>query len=242
MKRLLLFVVLAGALSAAPVTWVDWISGTTGANGSATGVLDLGGTLVDVNYNGEIAFIQTAGGTNYWTEPNAALRPYTATAGQPTGVDNAPPTPDIIALSQTGSKTLTFSEPIDNLFFAIVSLNGNGYQFDNDFDVVSWGQGFWGCGALDRVEVAGPAYQANAGGVCGTEPHGIIRFTGAVSSITWTSLTNEFWNGFTVGTYGLALPDPPPVNGEIPEPSTWTLALAGAAALAIYRRRTSQRS
>jgi hypothetical protein len=49
-------------------------------------------------------------------------------------VDNAPPTPDIIALSLTGPKTLTFSQPIDNLLFAILSLNGNGYQFDNDFD------------------------------------------------------------------------------------------------------------
>jgi hypothetical protein len=80
-------------------------------------------------------------------------------------VDNAPPTPDIIALSLTGPKTLTFSQPIDNLLFAIL----------------------------------------NAGGICGSEPHGIIRFT-----------------------------------GDIPEPSTWTLALAGAAAVAIYRRRSVQ--
>lgn len=239
MKRLnICAFVLAGVLplSAAPVIWVDWTSGTVGANGSATGVLSLGAETVNVNYTGEVAFIQTTVGTNYWIEPNPSLKPFTATAGTPTGVDNAPPAPDIIALSQTGSKTLTFSQPIDNLFFAIVSLNGNGYQFDGDFDVVSWGQGYWGCGALVKVEVAGPAYQANAGGVCGPEPHGIIRFTGAVSSITWTSLTNEYWNGFTVGTYGLA--DPPP-NGEIPEPGTWSLLLAGTALLGLshWRKR-----
>jgi hypothetical protein len=232
--KLAIMILLCGLpLTAAPVVWTDWTSGTAGTNGSATGVLDIGGTIVDVRYTGEIAFIQTGVGTNYYTEPNAARKPYTATAGSPTGVDNAPPAAEMIALSQTGAKTLTFSQPIDNLFFAVVSLNGNGYQFNNDFDVVSWGQGFWGCGALVRVQVAG-GYQANAGGVCGSEPHGIIRFTGAVSSVTWTSLTNEYWNGFTVGTYGLA---PPPTG--IPEPSTWTMAFGclGAILCKQLRRR-----
>src|SRR5262249_19820920 len=107
--------VRAAAIHAAPpVTWVDWTSGTAGASGSASGVLNLGTSSVAVSYSGEIAFIQTNGGTNYWN-PSA---PYMSAT-----VPNAPPTPDIIALSMASSKTLTFSQPISNLLFAVVSLN-----------------------------------------------------------------------------------------------------------------------
>lgn len=209
---------IAAPSNAAPVSWVDWTSGTAGASGSATGVLNIGESTVDVDYSGEIAFIQTAGGNNYWNPSS----PYISAL-----VDNAPDTTDIIALSRATSKTLTFSVPVQDLFFAVVSLNGNGYRFDQDFEVVGFGPGYWGNGTLTRVELGGGQFQLNGSG----EPHGVIRFTGAVSSITWTSLTNEYWNGFTVGTYGIAPP--------VPEPETWMLMLAGLgiALLAGLRRR-----
>ena len=54
-----------------------------------------------------------------------------------------------------------------------------------------------------------------------------------MSSITWTSLTNEYWNGITVGTYGLA---PPPV----PEPATALLMALGLAALSTAARRRTR--
>ncbi len=221
-KTLLCTAAAAVALSAAPVIWVDWTAGTAGSNGSATGVLDIGGTIVDVTYTGEIAFIQTGVGTNYF---NPATPYISAT------VDNAPPAAEMIALSQATKKTLTFSKPIDNLFFAVVSLNGNGYQFDSDFEIVSTGCGFWGCGGLTKVAVP-DGFQMNS---TGGEPHGVIRFTSAISSITWTSLTNEYWNGFTVGTYGLA-PDP----SAVPEPSTGLL-LASAMGAALFSLRRYRR-
>ncbi|MHB9035901.1 MAG: fibronectin type III domain-containing protein [Armatimonadota bacterium] len=184
-------------LSAAPVSWVDWTSGTAGTSGHATGVLNFDGTIVNVNYSGEIAFIQTNGGANYWNPSS----PYISSQ-----VDNAPTTTDIIALSQATAKTLTFSKPVSGLLFAVVSLNGNGYRFNQDFEIVSTGCGYWGCGGLTKQVNGDGTYQLNGSG----EPHGVIRFTGAVTSITWTSLSNEYWNGFTVGTFGVILDTTPP--------------------------------
>lgn len=222
----------AGAAQALPVLWVDWTAGSAGPSGSASGVIDLGpagadASDVQVGYSGEIGFIQTSGGTNYWTGPN--------TTYQSALVDNRPGTTDIIALSSATAKTLTFSKAVDNLFFAVVSLNGNGYEFNEDFTIVSFGQGFWGNGTLTKQDVGNGKFRLIGSG----EPHGVIRFNRAVSSITWTSLTNEFWNGFTVGTYGLAAtpdPNPPPVT-SIPEPATYAMFGAGLMALALRRWR-----
>ncbi len=187
-------VMMASVASAVPIVWVNWTSGTAGSAGSATGILDIGGEIVTVQYTGEIAFIQTSGGANYWV-PDA----YSTTNSV---VDNPPPTSDIIALSQATSKTLTFSRPIANLLFAVVSLNGNGYSFDQDFQVLGFGPGYWGNGTLTKTNPAPGVYQLNGSG----EPHGVIQFTGAFSSVSWTSLSNEYWNGFTIGVTGLALP------------------------------------
>lgn len=211
---------LAAAPAAAiadPVVWVDWTSGTAGENGVAEGTLTIGAEVVDVDYAGEIAFIQTSGGTNYWSPST----PYESAV-----VDNAPPASDIIALSTASSKTLTFSRAIDNLFFAVVSLNGNGYKFNEDFEIVSSGCGFWGCGGFTKVDNGDGTFSLNS---TGGEPHGVIRFTGAVTDITWTSLTNEFWNGFTVGTYGLA--------DGVPEPGAWALMIMGFGAIGYAARR-----
>lgn len=228
MKRRVLAAAVAMAAAswsatAAPVVWVDWTSGTAGASGSASGMVDLGAPGPDasdiaVSYSGEIAFLQTAGGTNYWTGPS-----YVSPA-----VDNGPGTSDIIALSSATSKTLTFSAPVDNLFFAVVSLNGNGYSFNEDFEILSAGCGYWGCGSLSKT-IVGSEYRLIGSG----EPHGVIRFNRAVTSITWTSLTNEYWNGFTVGTYGAAPP--------VPEPSTVALMALGLLGLAGVARRSRTR-
>ena len=217
----MLMALAVSAVDAVPVIWTDWVSGTPGATGSAEGVISTGTGDITVNYAGEIAFLQTSGGTNYWIPSG----PYVSEI-----VDNAPLSSDIIALSSTTQKTLTFSEPIDNLFFAVVSLNGNGYVFDSDFEVVSFGPGFWGSGTLERVDLGNGQFVTTGSG----EPHGVIRFNQAVSSISWTSQTPEFWNGFTVGTFGSAT--------AIPEPSTTFFLLLGAVLLGIRSCKLHRRS
>jgi hypothetical protein len=208
---------------AAPIAWTDWTSGAAGLSGSASGTLDIGGTIVDVNYSGEIEFSQTAGGINYW---NPAT-PYISAS-----VDNAPPGSDIIALSKMGSKTLTFSHSIDNLFFAVVSLNRNGYQFNRDFEIISSDCGYWGCGNFTKVDMGNGNFQLiSTGGMSvrtETEPHGVIRFAGGVSELTWTTLRNERWNGFTVGGTG---------SIGSPEPASFVLMLIGLGLVPVVSRR-----
>jgi hypothetical protein len=210
------------ALAANTVTWVNWTSGTAGASGSASGTIDLGAPGPDaadisVSYSGEIAFIQTNNAGTYYYVGNPS--PYVSAA-----VANAPATADIIALSSATPKTLTFSAPIDNLFFAVVSLNGNGYRFNEDFTIESFACGYWGCGTLTKQDNGDGTFTLVGSG----EPHGVIRFNRAVSSISWTSLTNEYWNGFTIGTYGAA---------PVPEPGTWALWSLGLLGLAGLARR-----
>ncbi len=120
-------------------------------------------------------------------------------------VDNRPTGSDIIALQFAGTQTLQFSETIANPVFAFVSLNRNGYAFDQDFEILSIGGtdghacGYWGCGGATKVVVdlggGNFEYQLNANNVGGTEPHGTLRFTGAFDTVTWRSSSNEFWNG-----------------------------------------------
>ena len=145
---------LAGGASAAPIYWTDW-TGTDQDPGNGfigSGTITTPTSTVTVTYTNPqgIGFYQTSGGEYYYSNgtdgPNGTS-PYTSTQ-----VDNRPPTTDIVALRYRGSQTLTFSQAIANPVFAYVSLNGNGYAFDQDFDILSVGGvdgnacGYWGCG------------------------------------------------------------------------------------------------
>jgi hypothetical protein len=223
---------------AATIYWTDWVSGTNAANGAYTaqGQITTATSTLSVTYSNPlgVAFGQYSGGIDYYTSAgvrNPVGSPYTSAA-----VDNIPTGSDIIALRFAGVQTLTFSAPIANPVFAFVSLNGNGYGFNQDFEILSVGDpsdgngcGYWGCGTTSKQTV-GSEFQLIGSG----EPHGVIRFLGTFSSLSWRSLSNENWNGFTLGVQGTAaevFPDPTPNPTPVPVPATLALLLVGGLAM-----------
>ena len=191
--------------------WVDWTSADAT---HVYGTINVGGETINVTYTNAQGYYaaQLSGGTNYWTGYigggfNGAS-PYTSA-----NVANGPATSDIIQLRYAGPQTLTFSQSVENLAFSVVSMNGNGYGFNQDFTIESYsgyngaGAGYYGGGSFIKV-VDGNVYKLNDGGVNASsvggksEPHGTIRFANAFDSLIWNSLSNELWNGFTVGVSG----------------------------------------
>lgn len=205
---------------AVQVTWADWQSATsttvTGSLATSTPI------SIDFSSPSSFGFVQTGSGGNFWTEPNPASRPYTGGT-----VENAPPAAELIALNTAGQKTITFGQPISGLYLAIISWNGNAAQFDQPFQVISSGQGYWGAGTI--------TLGANNTFVGTGEPHGILYFPGTFSSLTFTDTSNEYWHGLTIGVAGLA-----PVVPETSTSAMMILGLGVTAALAS-RRRTSRR-
>eukprot|EP00957_Ditylum_brightwellii_P092986 7079746-Ditylum_brightwellii.AAC.1 len=115
-------------------------------------------------------------------------------------VPNIPPTSNMIALKRKGYHYLKFSEPIRNIFIAYVSLNGNGYAFGQDFDILSYGHpddgnccGYFGCGISSKVIGKGEYRLVGSG-----EPHGTIAIQDTFSLFSWRSMSDENWNGFTI--------------------------------------------
>jgi hypothetical protein len=170
----------ASAAKAGTINWVDWTS---------TGSDIVSGNILGNNvlFSGQYAFAQTVGGTNFW---NPDL-PYLSSI-----VSNEPPASDIIAFSDSGQRSLTFTTAVTDPLFAYVSMNTNTYTFDHEFDLVSNGVGFWGSGSVSKVNNGNGTWSLVAQG---SEPHGVIQFTGTLSSLNWDVVVPEYWNGFTVG-------------------------------------------
>jgi hypothetical protein len=246
--------ILSNTAMAAQIFWTDWQGSDQdpGVGFAGQGLITTSSSVVDVFYtnaNG-IGFYQSNGGTDYYANRNRtrddSISPYTSDA-----VDNSPTGTDIVALSRAGTQTLSFSEAIANPVFAFVSLNGNGYSFLNqDFTILSVGGedgnacGYWGCGGVTKniVDLGNGdfRYELNSSNIGGTEPHGVIQFTGAFDTLTWDSASNEFWNGFTVGVQGTAVEVFPVDPVDVSEP--WAFLFTSAGLMFLLNRRKLQKS
>ena len=210
----------AGSASAVVVTWTDWTSFATSAT-SARGTM--GAVTVSVaSATAMNGVTQTGCGTNYWTEPNAADKPYTGGT-----VSNAPSGCEQLGLnSAQTSIRVTFSSAVSTLYMALLSVGQGGvpvtYDFDQAFVIDSEGAGFWGNDATNGVLGAGDSLTMR-------EFHGLLRFSAPVSSLTFSTNPGENWHAFTFGSAQAA---------AVPEPASMALAgLALLAAGAATRRR-----
>lgn len=163
----------------ADIVWAD----LTAKPDDTTVVGNIG--AVRVTYTGDIGFAQTdGGGTNYW-------KPFPVQGGPADG----PGSTDLIATSWAGRKTITFSQPVTDVYLALISWNGQAATFDRAFTVIAEGCGYWGCGKVSTSN----------GGKTVTSPgefHGILKFAGPIKSLTYTDTTNEYWHGIQIGIGG----------------------------------------
>ncbi len=214
----LIALALASVAMADTVAWTSWTGNTAS---TVTGTLTVGLTTVNVTFSGPYSFAQLNDtGVNWWTNPATY---------QSAIVSNAPSSPDIIGLGTGGSKTITFSQPVEDPLLALVSWNGNTVDFGVPITVLSNGCGYWGCGT--------PILNGTGTGFYGSgEVHGVIELPGTFTSITFTD-TSEGWHGFTIGVVGL--PGPGPEPGPVPEPTSLLLLGTGLAgiALAAWRKK-----
>lgn len=212
----------AGSASAAAVTWTDWTSLSTDQRSASGNMGSVGVTVTAATAMNGVSQISGAAncGTNYWTEPNAADRPYTGGS-----LSNAPTACEQLGMASANRVTATFSSAVTDLYIALLSVGQPGlavtYTFDQAFTIDSEGQGFWGNDATNGVPGAGNTLTMN-------EFHGVLHFSAPVTSVTFSS-GEENWQAFTFGT-----------TSNVPEPGS--LALVGgallAAAAAARRRKT----
>lgn len=203
-------VLLSAAPASAAITWTDWTqsgSGTVVGNAGSVGVI----------YTGSYGFAQTNGGTDYWHSTYSSS--WDGTIAAPTGSD-------IIGLSGAGTKTISFTSAVSDVYLALMSWNGQtSVTFDKNFTQEGWvrGCGYWGCGLLTNVT-------SNSFTSVG-EAHGILKFAGPITSLTFSDSNDEYWHGIQVGIGA---------SGAVPEPSTWALLILGFGVVGAAMRRRAK--
>lgn len=209
------------ASAPAPVQWIHWTS--------------TAGTRVDGDFSPAASFVRasldSASGYSFVQLNNAGTNFFSPSAPyESTGVA-APSTSDMVAFNLHGERVLRLSQPVDGLYMALVSLNGNVLSFDHDFDIVSQTGspavggpstcGYYGCGQFQKRVVRTPdgAVHYELDAVSG-EPHGVIRFNGRLDSLVWSQSVDENWSGMTLGIPGERAAAPAPAPAPVPAPAS----------------------
>jgi hypothetical protein len=168
----------AGSAAAAVVDWGNWTFGTRDFPSSASvGVFPL--SAASFSYTGSALILQTGSGTDYWSPSTAFVSPQ---------VSNPPPAAHMAGVvDSAGSHALSLGVPTSGLVMAVVGLGtastATDWVFNTPFTVLSSGPGFFG----------GPGTLAQLPGnvLRGFEGTGVIMFTGAVTSVSWTIVNGE---------------------------------------------------
>lgn len=218
------------SVAGAQISWTNWTALTPGSSaGTATGTMTTTSGTVTVTYTGQLqSGSQTTGGggTQYFNP--AGTHPFSASTYEngttvPNGPGDNPGFIQLIDGSATVENTLTFSTPVNDLFFSIISMGQGGesvtYDFGNTpFTLATQGPGWWG-GCNTCLVQSGNT-------LTGTEGDGTLIFNGPISSLSFTSNPGENWHGFTVGT-----------QSTVPEPGSMALLGTGLIGLVPMMRK-----
>lgn len=184
--------------------------------GNIFGKITVGSTTVDVTYTGSYYGFQLNGGTNYWASDPSTYESSTAS--------NAPSNSDIVPLNYGGSKTIAFSQPVQNPLIALVSWNGNNVSFaNNPIEFLSYGAGYYGNG-YPTLNSTNTGFYGNG------ELHGVVELPGTFTSITFTD-SSEYWHGFSMGIVDLGQ------TTATPEPTSLLLLGSGPGLVGLVARR-----
>ncbi|MGH7437718.1 MAG: hypothetical protein ACRENE_18730, partial [Polyangiaceae bacterium] len=180
----------------APGAYVLWATWASQDGGEVQGSIPLAEGVLYLTYEGQVAGLQTDGGTDDFLPVSTFLSPT---------VGNAPSGTTMIEVAGSSSTpdSLTFSQPVTNPVVAIYDLGvsfantASVIVFDAPFTILSSGPntsgtGYWGNGQLVVAE----------GGVSGVGGNGVVELEGTFTTIHWTNPADipfASYTGLTVG-------------------------------------------